>query len=97
MDNRDRDIRPGRNKLESYNKPVTVGRILVNPGEIVVADGDGVVVVPRKYAAEVAKQARAIIKGIIPQGKPWTQIYGAELGGIKALPTRSPKSRKPSG
>jgi 4-hydroxy-4-methyl-2-oxoglutarate aldolase len=61
MDNRGRGIRPGRNELESFNKPVSVGGVLVNPGDIVVADGDGVVVVPRKYAADVAKQARAVL------------------------------------
>jgi regulator of RNase E activity RraA len=61
MDNRGRGIRPGRNELESYNKPVTVGDVLVNPGDVIVADGDGVVVVPRKYAAEVAKQAQEVL------------------------------------
>ena len=50
-----RGIRPGRNKLESVNRPVTIGGVLVRPGDVVVADGDGVVVVPRERAEEVAK------------------------------------------
>lgn len=58
-----RGIRPGRNELESVNRPVTIGGVLVCPGDIVVADGDGVVVVPRAVAAEVAKYANAILTG----------------------------------
>ena len=49
-----RGIRPGRNELESVNRPVTVGGVLVRPGDVVMADGDGVVVVPRERAEEVA-------------------------------------------
>lgn len=58
-----RGIRPGRNELESVNRPVTIGGVLVCPGDVVVADGDGVVVVPRAVAAEVAKYASAILAG----------------------------------
>ena len=59
--NRGRGIRPGRNEIESVNKPVTVGNVLVRPGDVVVADGDGVVVVPREYAKPVAEFAREIL------------------------------------
>lgn len=58
---RGRGIRPGRNMIESVNQPVQVGGALVRPGDIVVADGDGVVVVPRQQAAPVARAARAIL------------------------------------
>jgi regulator of RNase E activity RraA len=57
-----RGIRPGRNIVESVNQPVEIGGVLVMPGDVVVADGDGVVVVPREYAAEVAKVAHAILE-----------------------------------
>ncbi len=57
-----RGIRPGRNELESVNRPVTIGGVLVCPGDVVVADGDGVVVVPRRVAVEVAKEARAVLE-----------------------------------
>jgi 4-hydroxy-4-methyl-2-oxoglutarate aldolase len=57
---RGRGIRPGRNELESYNKPVTLGGVLIRPGDIIVADGDGVVCVPREYAEAVAAAAKKI-------------------------------------
>jgi len=56
-----RGIRPGRNELESVNRPVTIGGVLVCPGDVVVADKDGVVVVPRAVAKQVAKYAREIL------------------------------------
>ncbi len=58
-----RGIRPGRNELESINRPVSIGGVLVCPGDVVVADGDGVVVVPRAVAEQVALHARKIVDG----------------------------------
>ena len=54
---------PGRTEIESVNLPVMVGGVLVRPGDIIVADGDGVVVVPRQHAAPVAARARKILDG----------------------------------
>jgi 4-hydroxy-4-methyl-2-oxoglutarate aldolase len=56
-----RGIRPGRNEVESVNRPVMCGGVLVRPGDVVVADGDGVIVVPREEAEAVAKAARKIL------------------------------------
>lgn len=56
-----RGIRPGRNEIESVNRPITIGGVLVCPGDVVVADGDGVVVVPRAVAELVARYAGEIL------------------------------------
>jgi 4-hydroxy-4-methyl-2-oxoglutarate aldolase len=58
-----RGIRPGRNEIESVNRPIVCGGVLVIPGDVVVADGDGVLVVPRVVAADVARYARRILEG----------------------------------
>jgi 4-hydroxy-4-methyl-2-oxoglutarate aldolase len=59
---RGRGIRPGRNEIESVNRPVSVGGVLVMPGDVVVADGDGVIVVPRAKARLVAAFAREVME-----------------------------------
>jgi len=58
-----RGIRPGRNEIESVNRPVVCGGVLVVPGDVIAADGDGVLVVPRTVAAEVARYAKRILEG----------------------------------
>ena len=58
-----RGVRPGRMLTESYNFPINCAGVLVYPGDVVVADGDGVIVVPREKALEVGKLAREINVG----------------------------------
>jgi regulator of RNase E activity RraA len=58
-----RGIRPGRNEIESVSRPIAVGGVLVKPGDVIVADGDGVIVVPRDKAVAVATYARKILEG----------------------------------
>ena len=55
-----RGIDPGRVQIESYNHPVNVGGVLVMPGDIMVADNEGVVVVPRAKAEAVAAASHRI-------------------------------------
>jgi regulator of RNase E activity RraA len=58
-----RGVRPGRLIIESYNFPINCGGVLVYPGDVVVADGDGVIVVPRAHALEVGRLAKEINGG----------------------------------
>jgi len=55
-----RGVRPGRLIAESYNFAVSCAGVLVYPGDLIVADGDGVLVVPRERVLEVGKIAREI-------------------------------------
>ncbi len=56
-------IRPGRLEYDRSNVPVNVGGVLVRPGDLVVADGDGVIVVPIEHARQVGELAWKVAKG----------------------------------
>jgi regulator of RNase E activity RraA len=68
-----RDVSPGttlgRYKTVAAQVPVEVGGVVVHPGDIVVADVDGVVVVPRGKAAEVLAMAQEIDARELEQAK----------------------------
>ena len=59
-----RDVSPGttlgRYKTVAAQVPVEVGGVVVHPGDLIVADIDGVVVVPQDKAAEVLAMALEI-------------------------------------
>lgn len=54
-------IRPvdslGRGKVMAYDVPVRCGEVLVNPGDLVFADFDGIVVIPKSLENEVLQKA----------------------------------------
>jgi 4-hydroxy-4-methyl-2-oxoglutarate aldolase len=47
----------------AVNLPIVCGGVAVKPGDVVLADDDGVVVVPQEIAGEVATAAEAIFSG----------------------------------
>jgi 4-hydroxy-4-methyl-2-oxoglutarate aldolase len=47
----------GRGIVTDYNIPVECGEVLVNPGDLMIADEDGVVAVPRQVIDEVIRLA----------------------------------------
>lgn len=53
-----RGVNQGRMLVESYNDVIVVGGVTVYPGDIIVGDGEGVVVVPRAKAMAVALAAQ---------------------------------------
>lgn len=59
----------GRYKTVASQVPVRVGGVMVNPGDIMVGDVDGVVAVPRAKAEEVLKMAQEIDVRELEQAK----------------------------
>ena len=53
-----KEIIPGRTQVDDTGVPVNVGGCLIRQEDILVADGDGVVVVPIEFAREVGEAAR---------------------------------------
>ena len=82
---RGRFMRTGKDRVQvqATQVPVSIGMARVCPGDIVVADANGVVVVPRAHAREVAETARAIeqvessIRALIAQGKTLKEARAA--------------------
>jgi regulator of RNase E activity RraA len=65
----------------AYDVPVAVGGVLCLPGDLVVADDDGAVVVPRRVVDQVVERARdhedweAYSRMRIDQGAPLSDYY----------------------
>lgn len=80
-----RFMRTGKDRVQvqSVNQPVSIGTARVCARDIVVADANGVVVVPRARAREVATVARQIesveadIRALIAQGKTLKEARAA--------------------
>jgi 4-hydroxy-4-methyl-2-oxoglutarate aldolase len=68
--------------LGAVNAPLVCGGVLINPGDVVVADDDGICIVPRDSAAEVlaASAAREVkeaeVRVRLQAGELGLDIYG---------------------
>jgi 4-hydroxy-4-methyl-2-oxoglutarate aldolase len=66
---------PKRGPAE-INVPVCCGGVIVHPGDVVVADDDGVVVVPQDYVEAVADRLTGV--ALKPHTDDWEDAYLAE-------------------
>ena len=69
----------GRLQYDAHNIAVQVGGVTVHPGDMVVADGDGVIVVPLEKAAEVAEYARRELENDKKGRRKLYQALGMKL------------------
>lgn len=66
--------------LVAVNEPVQIGGIVVNPGDIVVGDEDGVVIIPRQALATVVENIKTVteieeqMEKAINEGRPVEEV-----------------------
>lgn len=70
----------GRFQTLAANQPVRIGGVIVRPGDIVIGDIDGVVVVPRAHAQEILELARQIDQRELEQAKLIMQVGSLREG-----------------
>jgi len=58
-----RGIQPNRVRVDAFQVPVECGGVCVKPGDLVVADGDGVMVIPADLISDALPIARSIQEG----------------------------------
>jgi regulator of RNase E activity RraA len=91
-------MKSGKNRiaLDAVEVPVTIGGTRVEPGDIVCADGSGVVVVPHRLAGGVAEGARAVaamearVLEDVRAGRPLREARARHGYHEAALPTGLP-------
>ena len=81
---------PYKNGPGEINVPVVIGGKLVHPGDIIVRDGDGVIIIPPAEAEAIAKATEAIedkeakiMEHILKEGtydRPWVMEKIKEIG-----------------
>jgi len=75
----------------TVNAPIQCGGVAVHPGDLVVADDDGVVIVPTECIVDVATEARAYAerwrasRPWLERGGSFSALDGLDAAGIERL------------
>jgi regulator of RNase E activity RraA len=70
-----------RSKIADFRCPVEIGGVLISPGDLIVADLDGVVVIPRRVEEEVIDKAlqkatgEKVVRKAIESGMSSTEAF----------------------
>jgi 4-hydroxy-4-methyl-2-oxoglutarate aldolase len=71
----------GRLEVIDYGNPIECGGVLVNPGDLIFADYDGIVVIPYAIAEEVLAKAEQkantenLVRDKLMEGKSVIEVY----------------------
>lgn len=71
----------GRVRVVQYNMPITIGGVRVCPGDLIFADLDGVVVVPREAEQEIIAKVlervstENVVRRELAQGKKMSEVW----------------------
>lgn len=52
----------GRWRLVAHNVPIAIGRVHIAPGDYILGDRDGVLIIPQSIAEEVVAKAEAVVQ-----------------------------------
>ncbi len=80
-----------KNEFGLVNTPVICGGVLINPGDIIVADSDGVIAIPQEHANAVALEAiererkEVALRNEIKQGKTFYRLMGMDIIPVKEV------------
>lgn len=72
----------GKDPEGSLNEPITIGEVTIHPGDIIVGDRDGVVVVPKDIIEETIEKSyarekkEARVRARLNAGETSLEIYG---------------------
>jgi regulator of RNase E activity RraA len=80
----------GRIAEHDWNIEIDIGGVAVNPGDLVLADGSGVVFVPKAHEDEVIEKAEEIqakeaaMAAAVQEGKPVSDVMGGDYENMLA-------------
>lgn len=76
---------PADRENGAVNVPVDIDGVRIAPGDVVVGDEDGTVIVPREKVATVVAKTQA---AMATEGEKWRARWGQSLGAVQQLTER---------